>query len=154
MNPKQVIADAILWRYEKIYFHPPKTQWMTMIYLRLGSGFNKQLIRSSASGMNCTKKRFFRFFTILISRSRCCPNGCFPPVIQKKRMQPKLNISTARVWRPWTSCSGACQPELPPPASKPLNLSARRINLLKYNRLRCRLWLKQPALFKQYKEKR
>lgn len=109
--------DEKLWRYmKKDISILQKMHWMRMIYLRSGLGFNKQLIRSLASGMNSNKKRSIWFFKILISRSIRSPNGCLPPVMQKKRTQPKLNISTARVWRPSTSCSGACQPELPPPA--------------------------------------
>lgn len=67
---------------------------------------------------------------MLTSRSSRSPNGCFPPVIQKKRTQPKLNKSTARVWRPLTSCSGACQPELPQPAINSSNIKLIIINWL------------------------
>ena len=84
-----------------------------MDYLKSGSGSRRREKRSTASGIFSIKNRSFLLFTIFTSRSRLSPYGCLPPVRQKKRTQPKLNKSTARVWRPWRSCSGACQPELP-----------------------------------------
>lgn len=68
-------------------------------YLKSGLGFKRRVKRSRASGIFSTKKKSFRSFTIFTSRSKLSPNGCLPPVTKKKRRQPKLNKSTARVWR-------------------------------------------------------
>ena len=87
----------------------------TKPYLISGLGSKRLEKRSTASGIFSTKNRSMRSFTIFTSRSILSPYGCLPPVTQKKRTQPKLNKSTARVWRLWRSCSGACQPELPQP---------------------------------------
>ena len=68
-----------------------------MAYLNSGLQCKREAIKSVASGRFSIKNKSFWLLTIFTSRSRISPNGCLPPVIQKKRRQPRLNKSTARV---------------------------------------------------------
>ena len=83
-----------------------------MCYLNSGSGLNKREMRSNASGSSSTWDKFTLLYKMLSMRwLGSSPKGWHPPVMQKLRTQPKLNMSEAFVSMLLRSCSGAFQPK-------------------------------------------